>query len=145
MPHRGMQCRASRSSNGDELISTGGVFIGSYSRCLRLRESSWFFWCGHRSHLPCSPPVRFPESTAAKLDDASSLFMRGTRWEGGVGPDTPRARWVGALRREAHGLEAEGEQMLYDVEGAWALRTLFGEELAQHDLTQEDCDLEQWN
>ncbi|XP_063991163.1 uncharacterized protein LOC135169795 [Diachasmimorpha longicaudata] len=38
--------------------------------------------------------------------------MAGARWEGGVGPDTPRARWIRALRREARGLEAEGEQVL---------------------------------
>ncbi|XP_063987611.1 uncharacterized protein LOC135167884 [Diachasmimorpha longicaudata] len=64
-------------------------------------------------------------------DSEDEEYLRGARWEGGVGPDTPRARWVRALRCEARGLEAEGEQMLalYDLEDAWSLRVLFGDEL----------------
>ncbi|XP_063994262.1 uncharacterized protein LOC135171564 [Diachasmimorpha longicaudata] len=80
-------------------------------------------------------------------DSEDEAYMAGARWEGGVGPDTPRARWVRAVRREARQFEAEGEQVLalYDVEDAWALRILFGEEPTQPDLTEEDWSLEQWD
>ncbi|XP_063994397.1 uncharacterized protein LOC135171753 isoform X2 [Diachasmimorpha longicaudata] len=80
-------------------------------------------------------------------DSEDEKYLRGARWEGGVGPDTLRARWVRALRREARGLEAEGEQLLalYHVEDVWALRILFGEEPPQPDLTEENWDLEQWD
>ncbi|XP_063989878.1 uncharacterized protein LOC135171689 [Diachasmimorpha longicaudata] len=80
-------------------------------------------------------------------DAEDEAFMAGARWEGGVGPDTPRARWVRAVRRESRQFEAEGEQVLalYDVEDAWALRILFGEESTQPDLTEEDWSLEQWD
>ncbi|XP_063976559.1 uncharacterized protein LOC135162250 [Diachasmimorpha longicaudata] len=86
---------------------------------------------------------------AAKwLTDAEDeAYMAGARWEGGVGPDTPRARWVRAVRCEARALEAEGEHLLalYDVEDAWALRILFGEESTRPDLTEEGWSLEQWD
>ncbi|XP_063980732.1 uncharacterized protein LOC135164390 isoform X2 [Diachasmimorpha longicaudata] len=80
-------------------------------------------------------------------DSEDEAYLCGARWEGGVGPDTPRAHWIRALRREARELEAEGEQVLtlYDVEDACARRVLFGDEPAQPDLTQEDWSLEQWD
>ncbi|XP_063978986.1 uncharacterized protein LOC135163464 [Diachasmimorpha longicaudata] len=34
-------------------------------------------------------------------DAEDEAYMAGACWEGGVGPDTPRARWVRALRRVA--------------------------------------------
>ncbi|XP_063981177.1 uncharacterized protein LOC135164605 isoform X2 [Diachasmimorpha longicaudata] len=94
-------------------------------------------------------PIQDLHNRAAKwlANAEDEAYMRGPRLEGGVGPDTPRAGWVRALRREARGLEAEEEQVLalYDVEDACALRILFGEEPAQSDLTEEDWSLEQWD
>ncbi|XP_063979919.1 uncharacterized protein LOC135163944 [Diachasmimorpha longicaudata] len=72
------------------------------------------------------------QGRAAKwlADMGDEAYMAGARWEGGVGPDTPRAHWIRALRREARELDAEGEQVLtlYEIEDAWALRIHFGEE-----------------
>ncbi|XP_063988115.1 uncharacterized protein LOC135168127 [Diachasmimorpha longicaudata] len=73
-------------------------------------------------------------------DAEDEAYMRGARWEGGVRADTPRARWICALRRESRQFEAEGEQLLalYDVEDVWGLRVLFGKEAGQPDLTGEN-------
>ncbi|XP_015117279.1 uncharacterized protein LOC107041303 [Diachasma alloeum] len=73
-------------------------------------------------------------------------YMRGDRWEGGMGPYTHRAQWVRALREEAGRMEVESEQALdlYDVEDLWDFHILFGDAPLQPDHSADNCDLEEW-
>ncbi|XP_011311722.1 uncharacterized protein [Fopius arisanus] len=72
-------------------------------------------------------------------------FLRGAQWEGGIGPDTPRARWIRALRDQAREFSAQEEEWgsLYDLEDLWDLKILFGD--APHRLDEpHNWDLEEW-
>uniref|UniRef100_A0A0C9RDA4 CheR2 protein n=1 Tax=Fopius arisanus TaxID=64838 RepID=A0A0C9RDA4_9HYME len=73
-------------------------------------------------------------------------FLRGARWEGGVGPNTPRARWVRALRAEAREIAAQEEEwgVIYDLEDVWDLKILFGDAPLQLENLHEDWDLGEW-
>ncbi|XP_015122995.1 uncharacterized protein LOC107045295 [Diachasma alloeum] len=79
-------------------------------------------------------------------DAEHEAYMRGDRWEGGLGPLTPRAQWTRALRREARKWEIEDEQALalYDVEDLWDLHLLFGDAPPRPDQSEDSWDLEEW-